>query len=117
MSDENVIVKGSGTIFLGGPPLVKAATGEVVTAQELGGAEAHSFISGVTDHFAEDDHHALEITRDIVANLNKKKHLPFTLTPVEEPAQKASELYGLIPADARKPYDVREIIARIVDGQ
>jgi 3-methylcrotonyl-CoA carboxylase beta subunit len=116
MSDENVIVKGNGTIFLGGPPLVKAATGEVVTAQELGGAEAHCELSGVTDHFAEDDAHAIEITRDIVANLNKRKYQPFKIAPVEEPAFKAEDLYGVIPADARKPYDVREVIARIVDG-
>ena len=116
MSDENVIVKGNGTIFLGGPPLVKAATGEVVTAQELGGAEVHCEVSGVTDHFAEDDEHAIEITRDIVANLNKPKKMPFKLTPVEEPAYKAEEVYGVIPADARKPFDVREVIARIVDG-
>ena len=116
MSDENVIVKGNGTIFLGGPPLVKAATGEVVSAQELGGGEVHSSVSGVTDHLAEDDQHAIEITRDIVANLNKKKVVPFKVTPTEEPAYKAEEMYGIIPADSRKPFDVREIIARIVDG-
>ncbi|MES2855027.1 MAG: carboxyl transferase domain-containing protein [Bdellovibrionota bacterium] len=116
MSDENVIVKGNGTIFLGGPPLVKAATGEVVTAQELGGAEVHCEVSGVTDHYAEDDEHAIEITRDIVSNLNKPKKLPFKMTPVEEPSYKAQEIYGVIPADARTPYDVREVIARIVDG-
>lgn len=116
MSDENVIVKGTGTIFLGGPPLVKAATGEVVTAQELGGAEVHCEASGVTDHYAEDDSHAIEITRDIVANLNKPKNVPFKIAPVEEPLFKAEELYGVIPADARKPYDVRDVIARIVDG-
>jgi len=116
MSDENVIVKGNGTIFLGGPPLVKAATGEVVSAQELGGAEVHCEISGVTDHYAEDDHHAIEITRDIVANLNRRKQWPFKIDPVEEPFYNPEELYGVIPADARKPYDVREVIARIVDG-
>ncbi len=116
MSDENVIVKENGTIFLGGPPLVKAATGEVVSAQELGGAEVHSSISGVTDHFAENDQHALEITRDIVANLNNKKYLPFTVEKSEEPAYKSEELYGVLPADARQPFDVREVIARIVDG-
>ena len=116
MSDENVIVKGNGTIFLGGPPLVKAATGEVVSAQDLGGAEVHCETSGVTDHFAEDDRHAIEITRDIVANLNKKKHLPFKTAPVEEPLYDAEELYGVVPLDARKPYDVREVIARVVDG-
>jgi 3-methylcrotonyl-CoA carboxylase beta subunit len=116
MSDENVIVKGNGTIFLGGPPLVKAATGEVVTAQELGGAEVHCEISGVTDHYAEDDRDAIEITREIVANLNKKKNIPFKISPVEDPAYRAEELYGVIPADARHPYDVRDVIARIVDG-
>jgi 3-methylcrotonyl-CoA carboxylase beta subunit len=116
MSDENVIVKGNGTIFLGGPPLVKAATGEVVTAQDLGGAQVHCEVSGVTDHFAEDDHHALEITRDIVANLNRQKKVPFAMTPVEEPLHKPSEIYGVIPADARQPFEVREVIARIVDG-
>jgi 3-methylcrotonyl-CoA carboxylase beta subunit len=116
MSDENVIVKGNGTIFLGGPPLVKAATGEVVTAQELGGAEVHCATSGVTDHFAEDDAHAVEITRDIVANLNKPKRIPFHVAPTEEPLFDAKEIYGVIPADSRQPFDVREIIARIVDG-
>ena len=116
MSDENVIVKGNGTIFLGGPPLVKAATGEVVTAQELGGAEVHCEVSGVTDHFAEDDQHALEITRDIVANLNKKKRLPFKVSASEEPLYSSDEIYGVIPQDARKPFDVREVIARLVDG-
>jgi 3-methylcrotonyl-CoA carboxylase beta subunit len=116
MSDENVIVKGNGTIFLGGPPLVRAATGEVVSAQALGGAEVHCELSGVTDHYAEDDLDAIQITREIVANLNRKKILPFNLTPIEEPLYSPEELYGVIPADARKPYDVREIIARIVDG-
>ena len=116
MSDENVIVKGNGTIFLGGPPLVKAATGEVVTAQELGGAQVHCEMSGVTDHSAEDDTHAIEITRDIVANLNKPKFTPFKTAPVEEPLFKSDEIYGLIPADSRTPFDVREVIARIVDG-
>ena len=116
MSDENVIVRGTGTIFLGGPPLVKAATGEVVTAQELGGGDVHTEISGVVDHLAEDDAHALEITRDIVANLNKRKTQPFRLAPVEDPLGDVEELYGVIPSDARKPYDVREVIARIVDG-
>ncbi len=116
MSDENVIVRGTGTIFLGGPPLVKAATGEVVTAQELGGGDVHTELSGVVDHLAEDDAHALEITRDIVANLNKRKKLPFKVAASEEPALSTEQLYGVIPADARKPYDVREVIARIVDG-
>jgi 3-methylcrotonyl-CoA carboxylase beta subunit len=116
MSDENVIVRGTGTIFLGGPPLVKAATGEVVSAQELGGGEVHTELSGVVDHLADDDQHALEITRDIVANLNKKKRSPFQLVAPEEPALSPEDLYGVIPSDARKPYDVREVIARIVDG-
>ncbi len=116
MSDENVIVKGNGTIFLGGPPLVRAATGEVVTAQELGGADVHCETSGVTDHYAEDDEHAIEITRSIVRHLNRKKHAPFAVRPVEEPLREAEELYGVIPADARKPFDVREVIARVVDG-
>ncbi len=116
MSDENVIVKGTGTIFLGGPPLVKAATGEEVSAQDLGGADVHSRVSGVTDHFAEDDQHAIEITRDIVANLNRTKQIPFSIVASEEPAYDAEDIYGIIPADTRKPFDVREIIARIVDG-
>jgi 3-methylcrotonyl-CoA carboxylase beta subunit len=116
MSDENVIVKGNGTIFLGGPPLVKAATGEIVTSQELGGADVHCELSGVTDHLAEDDQHAVEITRDIVANLNKQKFSPMKLAATEEPLYPAEEIYGIIPSDARKPYDVREIIARLVDG-
>lgn len=116
MSDENIIVKENGTIFLGGPPLVKAATGEVVTSQELGGAKVHCEISGVTDHFAEDDEHALEIARSIVAHLNLKKQVELKLLPIEEPAYPVEDLYGVIPADARKPFDVREVIARIVDG-
>lgn len=116
MSDENVIVKGNGTIFLGGPPLVKAATGEVVSAQDLGGAEVHCELSGVTDHFAEDDEHAIEITRDIVANLNRKKLLPFKMSQPEEPLYSVEEIYGVIPSDSRKPFDVREVIARLVDG-
>ncbi len=116
MSDENVIVKGTGTIFLGGPPLVKAATGEEVTAQELGGAQVHCELSGVTDHFAEDDEHALEITRSIVAHLNKTKSQSLKLRPREEPLYSPEEIYGVVPKDPRIPYDVREIIARIVDG-
>lgn len=116
MSDENVIVKENGTIFLGGPPLVRAATGEVVDAQELGGAQVHCEISGVTDHFAEDDAHAIEITRSIVAHLNRQKKVSMRMLPVEEPLFDASEIYGLIPKDARIPFDVREVIARIVDG-
>ncbi|CAN5588732.1 carboxyl transferase domain-containing protein [soil metagenome] len=116
MSDENVIVKGTGTIFLGGPPLVKAATGEEVSAQDLGGADVHSRVSGVTDHLAEDDLHALEITRDIVANLNRVKSIPFRMMAPEVPAFSSEDIYGIIPADTRKPFDVREVIARIVDG-
>lgn len=116
MSDENVIVKGNGTIFLGGPPLVKAATGEEVTAEELGGATVHCEKSGVTDHFAEDDEHALEITRDIIFNLNKTKNIPVKTQPVEEPLFHPNEIYGVIPKDSRQPFDVKEVIARIVDG-
>lgn len=116
MSDENIIVKDTGTIFLGGPPLVKAATGEEVTAQELGGAEVHCSMSGVTDHFAEDDQEALLICRDIVAHLNKQKCSPVVLKEVREPKFDAEELLGIIPEDARKPFDVREVIGRIVDG-
>jgi acetyl-CoA carboxylase carboxyltransferase component len=116
MSDEAVIVKNTGTIFLGGPPLVKAATGEEVTAEELGGADVHTRISGVADHFAEDDYDALAIVRNIVENLRLDKHEPETRIEPEEPAFDPKELYGVIPRDLRKPYDVREIIARIVDG-
>lgn len=116
MSDENIIVKDTGTIFLGGPPLVKAATGEEVTAQELGGAEVHSTVSGVTDHFAEDDNEALLICRDIVSHLNKKKDIPVVLKEVIEPKYDVDELLGIIPEDSRKPFDVREVIARIIDG-
>ncbi|NQZ00131.1 MAG: methylcrotonoyl-CoA carboxylase [Bdellovibrionales bacterium] len=115
MSDENVIVKGNGTIFLGGPPLVKAATGEVVSSQDLGGAEVHCQISGVTDHYAETDEHALQITRDIVENLNwQKPDSPQEI--VEEPNFSSEELLGVMPKDTRQPFDVREVIARVVDG-
>jgi 3-methylcrotonyl-CoA carboxylase beta subunit len=116
MSDENVIVKENGTIFLGGPPLVKAATGEVVDAQALGGALVHCETSGVTDHFAEDDQHAIEITRSIVAHLNRKKIIKLKTLPIEEPLFNSKEIYGVIPKDSRVPFDVREVIARIVDG-
>jgi 3-methylcrotonyl-CoA carboxylase beta subunit len=116
MSDENVIVKDNGTIFLGGPPLVKAATGEVVDAQELGGAYTHCEISGVTDHFAENDQHAIEITRSIVKHLNKRKVVQLKTQPIEEPLHSMDEIYGLLPADSRIPFDIREVIARIVDG-
>jgi 3-methylcrotonyl-CoA carboxylase beta subunit len=116
MSDETVIVKGQGTIFLGGPPLVKAAIGEVVTPEELGGAEVHTRVSGVADHYALDDPHALAIVRRIVSRLNRKKHIDVELQNPREPLYPAEELYGVIPADARKPYDAREVIARLVDG-
>jgi 3-methylcrotonyl-CoA carboxylase beta subunit len=116
MSDESIIVKGQGTIFLGGPPLVKAATGEVVSAEDLGGADVHSRVSGVTDHYALDDRHALGIARRIVGNLNSVKRVSLDLEGAREPLYAADELYGVIPADTRRPYDVREVIARIVDG-
>ena len=116
MSDEAVIVKGTGTIFLGGPPLVRAATGEEVTAEELGGAEVHTAISGVADHFAEDDYDALAIVRDIVENLKLDNREPSTRVEPEDPLHDPRELYGVIPGDVRRPYDVREVIARIVDG-
>ncbi|HTM70645.1 MAG TPA: carboxyl transferase domain-containing protein, partial [Luteimonas sp.] len=118
MSDESVIVKEQGTIFLGGPPLVKAATGEVVDAETLGGADVHTSVSGVADHFADDDRHALQIARDIVGGLNRRKVLPASMATREprEPLHPAEELYGIVPSDVRQPYDVREIIARIVDG-
>jgi 3-methylcrotonyl-CoA carboxylase beta subunit len=116
MSDESVIVRGQGTIFLGGPPLVRAATGEVVTAEELGGAEVHSRTSGVTDHYALDDRHALGIARRIVGNLNQRKSLPLQTEPPHEPLYPAEDIYGIIPPDTRRPYEVREVIARLVDG-
>ncbi|MFI1971781.1 methylcrotonoyl-CoA carboxylase [Streptomyces cinnamoneus] len=116
MSDEAVIVRGQGTIFLGGPPLVKAATGEVVTAEELGGGEVHSKVSGVTDHLAENDEHALRIVRTIVSTLPARGELPWSVEPVEEPAADPAGLYGAVPVDSRTPYDVREVIARVVDG-
>ncbi len=116
MCDESIIVKEQGTIFLGGPPLVKAATGEVVDAETLGGADVHTSISGVADHFAEDDRHALEIARGIVGTLNRSKQLPVTVQPSREPLFAAEELYGIVPKDARRPFDIREVIARITDG-
>jgi 3-methylcrotonyl-CoA carboxylase beta subunit len=116
MSDEAVIVRGQGTIFLGGPPLVKAATGEDVTAEDLGGGELHSRTSGVTDHLAEDDAHALQIVRTIVSTLGPRTPRPWALTPTEPPAVDPEQLYGVVPSDTRTPYDVREVIARIVDG-
>jgi 3-methylcrotonyl-CoA carboxylase beta subunit len=116
MSDETIIVRNQGTIFLGGPPLVKAATGEVVSAEDLGGGDVHTRISGVADHLAENDNHALAIARRIVADLNWKKKIGLDLLAPEEPLYDPSELYGVIPTDTRKPYDVREVIARLVDG-
>jgi acetyl-CoA carboxylase carboxyltransferase component len=116
MSDETIIVKGTGTIFLGGPPLVKAATGEEVTAEELGGADVHTRLSGVADYFAEDDDHALELCRTIVSTLHTVKRLPADVTTPEDPRYDPAEIYGIVNADIRKPYDVREIVARIVDG-
>jgi 3-methylcrotonyl-CoA carboxylase beta subunit len=116
MSDETVIVRNQGTIFLAGPPLVKAATGEVISAEDLGGAETHGRKSGVVDHVAENDEHALEIVRSIVANLNTVKRVELDVREPRAPAFDAEELYGLIPEDVRAPYDVREVIARVVDG-
>jgi acetyl-CoA carboxylase carboxyltransferase component len=116
MSDETIIVKGTGTIFLGGPPLVKAATGEEVTAEDLGGADVHTRLSGVADYLAEDDAHALEQARVIMSTLNTRKTLPDDVTAPEDPAFDPAELYGIVNLDLRKAYDVREVIARIVDG-
>jgi 3-methylcrotonyl-CoA carboxylase beta subunit len=116
MADESIIVKEQGTIFLAGPPLVKAATGEIVSAEELGGADVHTRISGVADHYALDDHHALAIARRIVANLNRPKRVALEVAEPRDPLYAAGEIYGVINADIRKPYDVHEVIARIVDG-
>jgi 3-methylcrotonyl-CoA carboxylase beta subunit len=116
MADESIIVRGQGTIFLGGPPLVKAATGEVVSAEDLGGADLHCRTSGVTDHYALDDQHALKLARQSVANLNSTKTFWLASRPAVLPRHAAEELLGLVPADTRKPYDVREVIARLVDG-
>ncbi|WP_454831355.1 carboxyl transferase domain-containing protein [Pseudoxanthomonas wuyuanensis] len=116
MCDESVIVKEQGTIFLGGPPLVKAATGEVVDAEALGGADVHTSVSGVADHFAEDDRHALQIARNLVGNFNRRKTLPLAVRDAREPRYAAGELYGIVPRDTRRPFDIREVIARIVDG-
>ncbi len=116
MADESVIVRGQGTIFLGGPPLVKAATGEVISAEELGGADTHGRRSGVVDHVAENDEHALDIVRSIVARLGGARRTPLDVAEPEPPAFDPAELYGVIPPDVRAPYDVREVIARIVDG-
>ena len=116
MSDEVVIVRQQGTIFLGGPPLVRAATGEDVDAETLGGADVHTRVSGVADHYAQDDEDALAITRDIVENFVTPKQLPFDVQAPEPPCYDPREIYGIVPADIRRPYDVREVIARIVDG-
>ena len=116
MSDESIIVRNQGTIFLGGPPLVKAATGEVVSAEDLGGADVHSRTSGVTDHYALNDAHALSIARRIVGHLNRPKQFAVETRQPAEPLYPAEDLYGIIPTDTRKPFDVREVIARIVDG-
>jgi 3-methylcrotonyl-CoA carboxylase beta subunit len=116
MSDESIIVKNQGTIFLGGPPLVKAATGEVVSAEDLGGGDVHTRLSGVVDHLANDDLHALSLARTIVGNLNRQKAPEMAMRDVVAPKYPAEELYGVIPVDTRKPFDVREVIARVVDG-
>ncbi len=116
MSDESIIVKNQGTIFLGGPPLVRAATGEVVSAEDLGGGDVHTRLSGVADHLAQNDTHALAIARRVVANLGPRARLELDLAPVREPRYAANELYGIVPADTRQPYDIREIIARVVDA-
>jgi 3-methylcrotonyl-CoA carboxylase beta subunit len=115
LADEAVIVRNQGTIFLGGPPLVKAATGEIVTAEELGGADVHTKISGVADYLAEDDLDALRITREIISTLNRQKPSSLSVKAPREPLFKAEELYGIIPSNLRKSFDVREIIARLVD--
>jgi 3-methylcrotonyl-CoA carboxylase beta subunit len=116
MADESIIVKDQGTIFLAGPPLVKAATGEVVSAEDLGGADVHCRTSGVSDHYAQNDHHALEIARSVVSNLNRTKPVQCKIKEVSAPSYGTEEIYGVIPKDARQPYDVREVIARVVDG-
>jgi 3-methylcrotonyl-CoA carboxylase beta subunit len=116
MSDESVIIKNQGTIFLGGPPLVKAATGEVVSAEDLGGADVHARTSGVVDHYAQNDRHGLETVRTIIKNLNRVKSVNIKLSKPIAPVYAPKEIYGVIPKDSRKPYDVREVISRIVDG-
>src|SRR5512132_1576998 len=116
MSDETIIVRGTGTIFIGGPPLVKAATGQEVTAEELGGADVHTRRSGVADHYATSDEHALAIVRSVVRNLHRRTEAPWDVAPPEDPVADPSELYGLIPEDFRQQVDPRELIARIVDG-
>ena len=116
MADESIIVRNQGTIFLGGPPLVKAATGEVISAEELGGADTHGRRSGVVDHIAENDEHALLLARDIVATLNRPKTVDIDIQPPRPPKLDPADLYGIVPTDVRAPYDVREVIGRIVDG-
>jgi 3-methylcrotonyl-CoA carboxylase beta subunit len=116
MADESIMVKNQATIFLAGPPLVKAATGEIVNAEDLGGADVHCRASGVADHYAQDDQHALQIARRLIANLNRVKKIDLALQEPREPLYDAQELYGIVPTDLRKPYDVREVIARIIDG-
>ena len=116
MSDETIIVRGQGTIFLGGPPLVKAATGEIISAEDLGGADTHGRKSGVVDHVARDDYHALEIVRSVIGNLNTLKPVELDVREPAAPLYPADDLYGIIPEDVRAPYDVREVIARLVDG-
>jgi len=116
MSDETVIVRDQGTIFLAGPPLLKAATGEIVTAEELGGGDVHTRLSGVADHLAQDDEHAIELVRSIVATLPPPREAPWSVGPAEPPVVDPAELYGVVPPDVRSSYDVREVIARIVDG-
>ncbi|RVU32314.1 MULTISPECIES: carboxyl transferase domain-containing protein [Neptunomonas] len=115
MADESIIVRNQGTIFLAGPPLVKAATGEVVSAEDLGGADVHCKVSGVADHYAENDQHALQIARTVVSNLNRKKPLDLDVKAPQAPRYPADELYGIVGTDLKKPFDVREVIARIVD--
>jgi 3-methylcrotonyl-CoA carboxylase beta subunit len=116
MADESIIVREQGTIFLAGPPLVKAATGEVVSAEELGGADVHCRTSGVADHYAQNDHHALELVRRAVSRLNRVKSVSIDLAEPVEPLYDPRDIYGIVPKDSRQPYDVREVIARVVDG-
>ena len=116
MADEAVIVRNQGTVFLGGPPLVKAAIGEEVSPEELGGADVHCRESGVTDHYAENDSHALGICRRIIDNLNRVKHPNIRIREPRDPLYDPSEIYGVVPTDLKRPYDVREVIARVVDG-
>src|SRR5829696_9108853 len=115
MSDETIIVRGTGTIFIGGPPLVKAATGEDVTAEDLGGADVHTRLSGVADYLAEDDRHALALLRDVAGRLFRPRYLPWEVLPPRPPRHDPAELYGVVPADPRQPYDVREVLARLLD--